>query len=245
MNVTDYPFNLIRRIYGNRKSETHHIETTHLKNLYQQISNLTDEQQTIIQLRYKEKQTRKQCSETMNMTSAKSKQLEDETLRLLRSPIRTKHFQAVSKSELDEMTEKHDKLAEENVTLKAILRDVMNNKTSPEDLVTTRETIKTTRIQHDEMLSTVIELLDLSVRSYNGLKRAGFDTLRDITNVTEKYLLARRGIGEVVINEVKAMLETYNLSFSDTVNDEFLTDEQVGLFSNKWFDNNRPRRREV
>ena len=60
-----------------------------------------------------------------------------------------------------------------------------------------------------------IEELDLSVRSYNCLKRAGIHTVDDLTKKTEDDMLKVRNLGKKSIDEVILKLESYGLKLKD------------------------------
>ena len=57
-----------------------------------------------------------------------------------------------------------------------------------------------------------IEELDLSVRSFNCLKRAGINTVEDLTNRTEEDMMRVRNLGRKSLEEVIAKLESMNLT---------------------------------
>ena len=54
--------------------------------------------------------------------------------------------------------------------------------------------------------------MDLSVRSYNCLKRAGIQTVGDLTDKSEEDMLKVRNLGRKSLDEVIAKLESYGLS---------------------------------
>ena len=58
----------------------------------------------------------------------------------------------------------------------------------------------------DRMLDRTIEELDLSVRSYNCLKRAGINTVFDLTEKTEPEMMKVRNLGRKSLEEVKVRL---------------------------------------
>jgi DNA-directed RNA polymerase subunit alpha len=60
-------------------------------------------------------------------------------------------------------------------------------------------------------LDKAIEDLDLSVRSYNCLKRAGIHTVRQLVEFSENDLMNIRNFGVKSIEEVKDKLETMGL----------------------------------
>ncbi|MGE5558884.1 MAG: DNA-directed RNA polymerase subunit alpha [Bacillota bacterium] len=65
----------------------------------------------------------------------------------------------------------------------------------------------------DKILEMNIEELDLSVRSYNCLKRAGIDTIEELTRKTEEDMMKVRNLGRKSLEEVKAKLLAMDLSF--------------------------------
>ena len=63
-----------------------------------------------------------------------------------------------------------------------------------------------------KILEMTIEELDLSVRSFNCLKRAGINTVEDLTNRTEEDMMRVRNLGRKSLEEVIAKLESLGLS---------------------------------
>ena len=64
-------------------------------------------------------------------------------------------------------------------------------------------------------LETPIEELDLSVRAYNCLKRAGIHTLQDLTNMTENEMMKIRNLGKKSLKEVMDKTKEMGLSFKN------------------------------
>jgi DNA-directed RNA polymerase subunit alpha len=64
-------------------------------------------------------------------------------------------------------------------------------------------------------LATTIEELNLSVRSYNCLKREGINTVGDLVQRSEQELMDIRNFGQKSIDEVKAKLEELALSLRE------------------------------
>ena len=59
----------------------------------------------------------------------------------------------------------------------------------------------------------MIEDLDLSVRSYNCLKRAGIQTVEELTQKTEEEMMHVRNLGKKSLKEVKDKILEHGLSF--------------------------------
>ena len=64
----------------------------------------------------------------------------------------------------------------------------------------------------EKMLEMTIEELDLSVRSYNCLKRASINTVQALTNKSESDMMKVRNLGRKSLEEVKAKLADLGLS---------------------------------
>jgi DNA-directed RNA polymerase subunit alpha len=68
----------------------------------------------------------------------------------------------------------------------------------------------------EKVLEMTIEELDLSVRSYNCLKRAGINTVEDLTNKTEADMMKVRNLGRKSLDEVVQKLKTLGLTLKPT-----------------------------
>ncbi|MBO8157495.1 MAG: DNA-directed RNA polymerase subunit alpha [Bacillaceae bacterium] len=66
--------------------------------------------------------------------------------------------------------------------------------------------------QKEKVLEMTIEELDLSVRSYNCLKRAGINTVQELTQKTEEDMMKVRNLGRKSLDEVKSKLDELGLS---------------------------------
>ena len=66
----------------------------------------------------------------------------------------------------------------------------------------------------EKVLETTIEELDLSVRSYNCLKRAGIINVEDLTNKTEEEMMKVRNLGRKSLEEVTNKLHSLGLDFA-------------------------------
>ncbi|KXU12160.1 DNA-directed RNA polymerase alpha subunit [Streptococcus infantis] len=67
----------------------------------------------------------------------------------------------------------------------------------------------------DRILERTIEELDLSVRSYNCLKRAGINTVHDLTEKSEAEMMKVRNLGRKSLEEVKIKLIDLGLGLKD------------------------------
>ena len=66
----------------------------------------------------------------------------------------------------------------------------------------------------EKVLDMTIEELDLSVRSFNCLKRAGINTVEDLRGKTEEDMMKVRNLGRKSLEEVIAKLNSFGLTLS-------------------------------
>ncbi len=67
----------------------------------------------------------------------------------------------------------------------------------------------------EKVLEMTIEELDLSVRSFNCLKRAGINTVEDLTNKSEEDMMKVRNLGRKSLEEVMQKLESLGVMLQD------------------------------
>ncbi|GAB6138745.1 DNA-directed RNA polymerase subunit alpha [Halanaerobaculum tunisiense] len=139
------------------------------------------------------------------------------------SPIRRVNFDVTDtrvgdRSDLDELTLKVETDgsldAEDAISLASKVLDEhldmlinLNEEISESDVMVEKE-----EEEKNEILETTIEELDLSVRSSNCLKRAGIDTVEELTSTTENELMQIRNLGKKSLQEIKAKLAELDLT---------------------------------
>ncbi len=94
------------------------------------------------------------------------------------------------------------KILNEHLTLFVNLSDEAK---TAEIMVEREETIK------EKVLEMTIEELDLSVRSFNCLKRHGINTVEDLTSMTEEDMIKVRNLGKKSLEEVIQKLHSLGL----------------------------------
>lgn len=93
-----------------------------------------------------------------------------------------------------------------------------------------------------------IEDLELSIRSYNCLRRAGIDTVGQICNLTDLELMRIKNLGQKSIKEIKAKLDQLGLclvcgeknndffddeDYDDNNDDDELNENHIEMFENQ------------
>ncbi len=66
--------------------------------------------------------------------------------------------------------------------------------------------------EKEKVLDLTIDELDLSVRSFNCLKRAGINTVEDLTNKSEDDMMKVRNLGRKSLEEVIAKLDSFGFT---------------------------------
>ena len=90
----------------------------------------------------------------------------------------------------------------------ALFIDLSDNAKNTEIMVEKEESKK------EKVLELSIEELDLSVRSYNCLKRAGINTVEDLANKTEDDMMKVRNLGRKSLEEVLGKMTELGLKLS-------------------------------
>jgi DNA-directed RNA polymerase subunit alpha len=100
--------------------------------------------------------------------------------------------------------------AQEAVSLAAnVLTEHLNLFVNLSDSVTNSEImVEKDEAGKEKVLEMTIEELDISVRSFNCLKRAGINTVEDLTNKTTEDMMKVRNLGRKSLEEVEFKLES-------------------------------------
>ncbi len=96
-----------------------------------------------------------------------------------------------------------------------ILSDHLSLFVDLSEMTSTKSTVvEKAEAQRDKVLEMTIEELDLSVRSFNCLKRAGINTVEDLLVKTEEDMMKVRNLGRKSLEEVIQKLGDMGLSLS-------------------------------
>jgi DNA-directed RNA polymerase subunit alpha len=87
-----------------------------------------------------------------------------------------------------------------------------------EDIGSRSTVVEKVEAQRDKVLEMTIEELDLSVRSFNCLKRANINTVEDLISKTEDEMIKVRNLGRKSLEEVEQKLAMMGLSLASEDN---------------------------
>ena len=192
--LTMYPFNLARGIFRDDDEAL----AVYIPGIEEALATLTEREQGVIAYRFERKFTLEQTAKEYGITRERIRQIEVKALRKLRRPDRIAMIRAVPRTELHTEIHAYTKLQEDYDLLAKAFETLTAQKAEP-GVIIPMATMA-------DILNTPLENLDLSVRSYNALKRRGINTIRDITEMSESELMKVRNLGKKSLAEVKAKL---------------------------------------
>jgi len=175
------------------------------------IKELTYREQAIIHLRYRDSNSLEEASKKIGVTRERIRQIEHKALRKInRSCIR-----------LVERKENFNKIEEENAKLKECITKLQG-------------AADPTRVELPKELNlfswdTPIEDYDFSVRTYNCLKRAQLNTIRDIVTRKESFYKLRN-MGRRSVEELVSLVEKLPIPYEfDYDSARFIVTDPSGL----------------
>ncbi len=214
--VWSWPYSLIENIYriqGNAAVECD------MDGLTEAISTLNDREQRIIYMRYREDMTLDEIAAEEQVGRERVRQILAKACRKLRHPSRLRLIQygVVGTEKLRELRDREREIAvrEQELYERELAieeREKAQGVQAAENVTVVRPDDPLTDLRHE------IEDYDLTVRSYNCLKRAGCATMADVVEIASKgELLKIRNMGKRSAAEVLWILkEKCGLDFSDT-----------------------------
>ena len=195
---------------------------TELPKLFSVFDTLTARERRIIEMRFGfgyEMMPRPAIGEELGVSADRVKQVELKALKKLRHESRARHIRPLFLTYEDMETEiaKRDMLIaslqqdlliarSENAKFRSAVKK-LSETFAPLPIYTTQPT--------SEILDMTIEELDLSVRAYNCLKRAGIHTMQDLIDKREVEVTKIRNLGKKSLKEVLDKVKEMGLKFRD------------------------------
>ena len=163
--------------------------------LLKSISELSDREQKVLKLRFENGLNLEQTGYRFGVTRERIRQVEAKAIRKLRHPRHFKNWQFDTIGKAWEVAEERDRYKLENIGLKEKISSIMKSLGVKEsDIEKPEESEKETDVDIQEM--------ELSVRSYNCLKRARIDNISDLEGMTVEKLMMVRNLGKRSVDEV-------------------------------------------
>lgn len=162
---------------------------------------LTEREQQTLLMYFKEGKTLAEIGMEYGLTRERIRQIIAKAVRRMRHPARMKliEYGLAGYAHMNENRRRKEKLEAEDKALDELEQDLILRRAFLEGVLPTQEVREEERIGKDIYL----EDMDLSVRSYNCLKRAKCDTLGDVCQVLKDGRLNKlRNVGRKTMNEV-------------------------------------------
>ena len=193
--ITDmYPLNLARAIFDCEDA----ARNAYIPGISAAVATLSEREQGVLACRFQRKLTLEQTGKEYCVTRERIRQIEAKALRKLRHPIKANMMKAVPLTELQAHVSEHQRLLDEYAWLKKAFEAFTQKKAEPGVIIPMAE--------YASRLEMPIEHLDLSVRSYNCLRKAGKNTVGDVAEMTVNELSKVRNLGRKSMEEVMQKL---------------------------------------
>lgn len=189
-----YPFNLTRQLFA----EDEEAMSINITGLNQVLAELPEKERCCLKYKYQNNATLVSIGHVYGVSSGSIHQTISKTLRKLRHPKNLNRIRACSYQDVHNIVLELDKLKRDYQDLQNAFEDIGDD-TVPVD--TTPPDISTMTIEH----------LDLTVRSYNSLKRANIHTIGDLTQRSLDDLAKVRNLGAKSIQEILSKLAGMNI----------------------------------
>ena len=232
----DYPMNLLNAIQGSDNSCIADEKSLKIisENLDYVFDNLMEAKEaSILKLRCKSHYSLEEVAKIFDLTKERVRQIEVRALRKLRHPSRyNKIFNGYKL--LDDIEEKNNVLILKKNELSDLITESMNHIKILTDALNNIGIEVKTNVKTEINYSLPLDEVGFSVRTYNCLKRAGYNTVKDICNVTESDIKNVRNLGHKGVIEIRDKLLSLGLSFKS----EDDKDNWVPEYVKEAYDNN-------
>lgn len=188
----DFPMNLIKEVITVDEN-TIIDRDAFLKYILSNNNVLTERERYVLFRRYHDNLTLRQIATENNVTQERIRQVIARSIRKLRHPQRVMDYTCVTKAEYNNLKTRYDNL-----------KSVYNKKYCDES-----------NQEVYPLYDMTLEELELSVRSYNCLRRAGIKNLKDITDKTELEIRRVRNLGKKSVKEITDKLSELGVSFKN------------------------------
>lgn len=219
-----YPYNLIPIING--ENDKNYLETDSnegceeqrecysLEILEDAMANcLTERENKVLQMRYEWRMPLEEVGKEFGVTKERIRQIEAKAIRKLSFQYRKGTILCVSKEELRKAQNEAERYKKKAERLQAELDKIRNIAHEQ------REQIEEVNKNRD-LLAELIDVLDLSVRSYHCCIRAGIYTIGDLCGKTYTQMKGVRNMGKKSLQEIENKMHEYGLAFRPEDNHE-------------------------
>lgn len=184
--------------------------------LEQCLKTLTERERGVLDARYVRDLTLEKTGKEFGVTRERIRQIEAKTLRKLRHPSRLHGIEAgldvveqvnAAKERYLAAQREYEVKTAELIANTELLSRILSGEALPDDLKAAPDIMRA-----KENWQLDISEMGLSVRSYNCLKRAGYDTIGSLAGVTEMDLMKVRNLGRKSMKETITRLKDFGIN---------------------------------
>ena len=154
-------------------------QEVYIKGVAEVLEKLSEREQMIVWSRYSQNKTLEEVAKELNVTRERIRQIEAKALRKLGHPRNRSCVMAISVKQHQDEIREYAEEMKKNGALPKVIAEIP------------------------------IEELELSVRAYNCLKRAGINTIVQLQELSEEKLLSVRNLGRKATAEIQSKLKEY------------------------------------
>lgn len=228
MYKDNYPLNLMLELDFQPQVNLRGVEQNFDKVLTEYFNDekcfLNDREKTVILLRYKEQKTLAEIGREFGITRERIRQIESRALRKLKYLLRSKS--SVLFFDYDDYAQMQQQIQNKREQLSNTIENLTDLLSQVKWLIDNKEEVTVAEaerilLQHEETKNdlvgkyTEIVDLDLSVRSINCLRRAGFKTVEELANLTVEKLMKIRNLGRKSLKEILEKLEELGIKIEE------------------------------
>jgi RNA polymerase sigma factor (sigma-70 family) len=193
--VLNYPDNLIDLFFADDPDvDIVYVEEHFDKNFIDVLETLTPRENACIRLYFKEGYTLESIGNQLGITRERVRQIISKGLRRIQHPARLKYLRYGK-----ELYDLQNSVLEMKEALQQKINIIAKRINMP--------SLRSIQVQAIELMP--IDVLDLSVRSYHCLRRAGINTIGDLLSTSEDELRTIRHLGNKSVKEILTKLEPY------------------------------------
>lgn len=197
-----YPYNLAVAIFASDD-----VSRIYTPNLLKALDDerFGDRERKVIECRFKNGMTLEETGRVFGVTRERIREIEARALRKLRHPRLSRHYRLDTLEKYHDAEEEASRYRLECIRLKDKLEELGKIKELPEEYV---QKIIETKERAD---NTIIDYMELSVRSYNCLKRGNINYISDLEGMTREKLAKVRKLGRKSMEEVIAKAREWGI----------------------------------
>ena len=170
-----------------------------------EIDELSFQEQSVVHMRYEDGMTYSKIGMVMRLTRERIRQIEEGVVRRLKNPARMRHYILMHPDRAEGLVKDNERLRLENILLREKLIKACG------ELGIKKEDVFLYGYEPAEAEEPTIEEMELSVRSYNCLRRGGIFTIKQLQGVSQKDLLGIKNLGKACVNEIVSKAKAFGI----------------------------------